>query len=74
MRIQTDVCVQMRLQSINLIHLVTIKAILKQVKFLLRFWYKKPSPLVNGVIKQNQQSETDSYADEVSLEFDKESI
>ncbi|MDO5514446.1 MAG: DNA translocase FtsK, partial [Staphylococcus xylosus] len=35
------------------------------------FGTKKPSPLVNGVIKQDQQSETDSYDDEVSLEFDK---
>lgn len=35
------------------------------------FGTKKPSPLVNGVIKQNQPSETDSYDDEVSLEFDK---
>ncbi|WP_436956044.1 DNA translocase FtsK [Staphylococcus sp. AS1337] len=34
------------------------------------FGTKKPSPLVNGVIKQNQQSETDSNDDKVSLEFD----
>lgn len=35
------------------------------------FGTKKPSPLVNGVIKQDQQSETDSYNDKASLEFDK---
>lgn len=34
------------------------------------FGTKKPSPLVNGVIKQNQQSEADSNDDKVSLEFD----
>lgn len=34
------------------------------------FGTKKPSPLVNGVIKQDQQSETDSNDDKVNLEFD----
>ncbi|MDN8848499.1 hypothetical protein Q0M30_16795, partial [Staphylococcus aureus] len=34
------------------------------------FGTKKPSPLVNGVIKQDQHSEADSNDDKVSLEFD----